>query len=187
MTNQHIINLLPPKEKDALALERAKNLILVLGNMTLVFMICLVLVLLWLKFYLLGEITYQKYLLYGIEGSSPSDITDLKTIIQKYNKTMPSVVNVYQNSPHFSDILDIISKVERPQGLYFKNISLDGQKYQDKIEAKITGFSSTRDNLLLFKKNLESQPAVENILFSPDSWINPVNTTFNLTIDFKKL
>jgi hypothetical protein len=187
MVNPNIINLLPPREKEALLLERVKNLIMVLGNMVLIAFVCLILILYWVKFYLLIQIVTQQSLLYGIENPGmQSDATILKNLIPHYNKIFPVVVKSYQNKIYFSDILNTISTIQRPQGLYFKNISLDGQKFENKVEVKILGFSSTRDNILLFKKKLEEQAGIESIYFTPESWINPTNTDFNLTIEFKR-
>lgn len=175
-----MINLLPQKEKDALFLRRIKNLAIILGSTIIIFLICLILVLLSVKFYILAEVGYQKFLLQDTQKKYQSpDAANLKNVIQKYNESLPIVLSFYQNEIYFSDILGIISEIQRQAGLYFTNISIDGH---DKVS--ISGVSATRDDLIAFQKNLEKQNAIKNISFSPDSWINPVKTNFNLTFDF---
>lgn len=180
-----MINLLPPKEKDILKLERAKNLTIILCGTILVSLICLVLILLSVKFSVLTEASYQKSVLEQTRTEYQSrDATNLKNVIKKYNEMMSQVSSFYQKQVYFSDILANISEISRPQGIYFFNISLDGRKYEDGIGVSIFGKSDTRNNLLLFKKNIEAQNKIKNIYFSPENWINPTNINFKFTFDF---
>lgn len=182
-----MINLLPQSEKELLFLGRVKKLVIILGSIFIVFLICLILVLLSVKFSIFAEVSSQKFLFQEAKKSySSPDAERLKNAIQKYNNVLPSVLSVYQEDMHFSDILASISKIERPKGLRLTDISLNRQDNENKVKASISGASDTRENLVSFQKNLEKQPEIKNISFSPESWISPANVNFNLTLDFPK-
>jgi Tfp pilus assembly protein PilN len=175
-----MINLLPQNEKNNLFLKRIKNLVIILGAVITICLICFILILLSLKFYILADVGYQKLLLQDTQEKYQSpDITTLKDTIQKYNKLLPSILSFYQKRIYFSDTLDVISEIERPQGLYFTNISIN-----ESNKIGISGFSPTRDDLITFQKNLEKQGKIKNISFSADSWINPTKVNFNLTMEY---
>lgn len=179
-----MINLLPEKEKQALFLGRIKNLALVFGGMFIIFSICLILALLSIKFYILSEIDGQKSYLESIPKNP--ELENIKNSIENYNNILPIILSFYQKQTYFSDILDAISGVQKPDGVRFLNISLDGQSNEAKVTAKIFGLGDTREGLTLLQKNLENNNAIKNIYFSPESWINPTNASFNLTLEFAK-
>jgi len=181
-----MINLLPQKEKYDFSLRKTNNLILVFGGVIIIFLICLILVLLSVKFYMLTEIDYQKFLLEDTKSYNQSPATKkIRSAIQNYNSIMPSVVSFYKKQVSFSDILGTISRTYKPSGLYFSNIYLK-QSSDRKITANILGINNTRENLLSFQKSLEElkeNKMIDNIYFSPDSWINQTDSSFNLTFE----
>lgn len=182
-----MINLLPPEEKELLELKRIKNLVIFLCGIILISQVCLMLILLSVKFSALIKISFQKYVLEQAEKDyQPQDTLGAKDIIKKYNQIMPQMLSFYQKKIYLSDILAAVSEIQKPNGLYFTNISLDGEKYEDRVKVKISGVSGSRDGLLSFKKNIEERNEIKNVSFSPESWINPENINFNLTFDFLK-
>jgi hypothetical protein len=175
-----MINLLPENEKSELLLKRIKNLALVLGAIVIIFLICLMLVLLSIKFYILAKVDYQKFLYdTTVEKYKTPDMVNYKTIIDKSNAFFPIVNSFYKNEKFLSDVLALISEVQKPSGLRFTNISVD-----EKGKVSIAGTSSTRENVVAFQKNLEAQPEIKNVSFSASSWINAVNNSFNLTLEY---
>jgi len=182
-----MINLLPTKEKEALYLEQIKNLAMILGSVLVIVLICLALILLAVKFYILSAVDYQKFLNKGVDTEyKSSDLSTYKDYIQKYNAILPQILSFYKKDLYFSDILDAISKVERPKGLYFLRISLDKGYSENEVKVVVSGISDTRENLLSFQKNLQQAEKFKNIYFSADSWINPVNTNFSLNFELSK-
>lgn len=179
-----MINLLPQREKDELFLKRIKNLVLVLGNVIIIFLVCLTLVLLSVKFYILAEVDNAKFLLQNTQDQYQTpDIEKLKNAIEKYNNTLPVVLSFYQKKIYISDVLAAISEIQRPEGLHFTAISIEG-KTENKIKISISGTSDTRENLIAFQKNLGGQGLIKNVSFSPESWINPIKANFNLTFEY---
>jgi hypothetical protein len=193
-----MINLLTPEEKDKLKLRRAKSLVVILSGIVLVSLLCLVFILLIVKFSILNEVNNQKSdFEQAKEQYQSQDAADLKKIIKRYNDIMPQALTFYQEQVYFGDILASISEISNPQGLRFDNISLsrklivktkknakDPRIYENEINVIISGKSDSRDDLLLFKKNIESQSQIKNVSFSQESWVSPKNINFNLTLDF---
>lgn len=176
-------NLLPPKEIEKLSLEQNKRLVIVLGSIVLIFLICLILVLSSINFYISGETNYQKYLLEQTEKQyQGTDFLDFKNVIQKYNKILIQLKVFYGEKIYFNDILKTISGIEKPEGLYLTDLSLNRGE-TNKIKVIVAGFSDTRENLLIFKKNIEREGKIKNPNFSSESWVNPKNINFYLTFE----
>ena len=185
-----MINLLPPKEKEELSLEGNKKLVIVLGNLVLISLVCLILILFSLKFYILKEISYQKIVLDNTEKKyQASNFLSFKEIIQKYNANLVKIDNFYKKEIKVSDILKTILEVPRPEGLYFENISVENNKNgteNKKTKVTISGISKTRDNLLIFKENIENSKTIENVYFPPSNWVKNKDINFYLTLETKE-
>ena len=182
-----MINLLPPEEKEALRVERNKNLIIVLSYIVIISLICMALVLFSLRLYILEDVNYQKDALVNAEKEyKTSEFFALKENIIKYNKDLSSVNSFYQNSVYLSDMFKTILSVQKPSGLYFTNIDMKRSKESKKVSVIISGKSDNRDNLLVFKKNIESNEKIKNVNFPLNSWIKPIDITFNLTFEILK-
>jgi len=179
-----MINLLPPLEKEELLIKKNERLIVVLGSMFLIPTICLVLVLFSLKFYILGEVVSQSTILENIEKKYQTpDFLSSKELVQKYNLTLIKADDFYKKQIYLSDALKSISEIQRPEGLYLTNINIKRIKDNGKFNVAISGMSDTRDNLLIFKDNLENNKKIENIYFSPDYLTRPFDINFNLTFE----
>ena len=188
-----MINLLPTKEKEILRGEQTTKLVIILGITILSFLICLTLVLSSIYFFVLGEANSANFSFQEVAKKYQSpDFTALQAVIQKYNKILPQVYSFYSGEKRFSDALNIIYAIPRPDGLSFLNLSLDGTKQDgpkgtlgvsDKKEifVSITGTSVTREALVTYQDNLAKEARIENVSFSPESWINSKNINFNVS------
>lgn len=183
-----MINLLPIKEREELILAQNKKIAIILGFAILIISICLILILLSIKFYILGESVSQKFILEQAENKyQTSDFLTYKGLLQGYNKNFIQLKSFYKDKVQFNAALKNILEVERPEGVYFTDLFLTRSEDTNKIEAKLFGISNTRDNLLLFKKNLEERPKgypeIKNPNFSSESWINSKDISFYLTFE----
>lgn len=179
-----MINLLPPKEKEELLFQKKRNLVIVLGSMTVISLVCLSLVLLSLKFYVLQQVIYKKAILQSTQKEyQTADFLALKNYIQKYNTTLNIVDNFYKKEIYFSDALKTIVGIERPSGIYFTSVAIEKSKTDNNVKITIYGTSNTRDELVLFKHNIESNNNITNAYFPPDSWIKPTNVNFYVTFE----
>jgi len=181
-----MINLLPAKEKENLFLKKKEKLIFILGIIVLVCLICLILILSSIKFYIAFEANSQKIILEQAEKRyQTSNFLNYKIIIQKYNKILDQLGAFYGQELYFNQALKIISSIQYPNGLYLTNLSLSRNENK-KIEVAVTGISNSRENLLLFKKNIEENQKIENSYFLPENWTNPKNINFNLSFEISK-
>jgi len=181
-----MINILPPKEKESLRLEQTKNLVIILGFVAIVSLICLIFILLSIKYYILSSVDHQKLILQEVEKQRQSpNFAEFKDIIVLYNGILPEIVSFYKEEVYSGDILSVISGIERPEGLYFNKIYIDRDTPGDKTKVSVFGFSDTRENLLLFQKKLQEESTAKNIYFAPASWINPKDINFTFTFNFE--
>ena len=179
-------NIFPPKEKQSLRLEQTKNLVIILGFVAIVSLICLIFILLSVKYYILSNVDRQKLIFQEVAKQHQSaNFIEFKNVIVRYNKILPETVSFYKNEVYSSDILSVISGVERPEGLYFNKIYIDRDAPGNKTKISIFGFSDTRENLLLFQKKMQEAPKIKNIYFAPESWINPKDINFSFTFNFE--
>lgn len=179
-----MLNLLPPSEKKFLSQERRRKLIMVLCFEFFVFLGCLLLSMLAVEFYLLGEIDTQKYAADQIQNEIESpDFLNSRNLILKYNRQLAVMDEFYKTRIPVERAIKEFLSVQRPEGLYFNTLLFQPQQNLNKVKVSIIGFSDTRDNLLLFKQNIEASPAIENIVFSAESWINQKDVNFNLTLE----
>jgi hypothetical protein len=181
-----MINLLPPEEKRKILLKKKEKLAVIFAIVFLVFLICLILILLSVKFYILAETDYQKNNLIQVEQSKESsDLVEFGNIIQAHNGTLDQLDSFYKKEIYFNEALDIILNVPKPENLYLTNFSLDRSR-DSMIEINVTGISESRDNLLIFKNNIEQDENIQNSYFSSESWISPKNAKFSLTFEISK-
>jgi len=174
-----MINLLPTEEKKELFLDKRRKLTIVLNIIILVALICLNLILLSIKFYVLADVDIQKSALKEIKNRSEShEYASLGETIKNYNAIIGDINSFYSDKIYFSNILDIILNIQRPENLYLTNFSLESQN--NTINVNISGTSDSRDDLLIFKNNLENTPEIKNLSFSKSSWINPFDVKFSL-------
>ena len=180
-----MINLLPPEEKEKLLVQKNKQLIIVLGNAVLISLVCLVLVLLSLKFYVLGYITYQRLVLdtNDKEYQTP-ELLSFKDLVQKYNGALIKVNHFYQKETSVSDALKVISNIQKPSTVSLTDIAI-GRAQDDEhiIKVTISGISETRDGLLALKSNLGNNKEIKNIYFPPENWVKSKDVTFYFTFE----
>jgi len=181
-----MINLLPLEEKQKLLFKKKERMTIILGIVVLVFLICLTLILLSIKFYILAQTDYQRSALQQTkrEYQTP-DFANLNSIIKKYNITLAQLDDFYKKEVYFSQTLKIITDVPEPKGLYLSNFFLSRDK-NGLVKVGVSGVSDTRDNLLIFQKNIEGDSKIKNSYFSPESWISPKNVNFSLTFEIDK-
>lgn len=178
-----MINLLPPEEKNILLRKRTEKLVAVLSFVVLIPMLCLIILLVASKFYVLSEIVHQTGMLQEKKNRHLSfDSAVLDEAISNYNGLLSRAESFYKDRLYASQALKIILGVDRPEAVYFKRISAKREE-REKMSVEISGDSRDRDSLLLFKKNIESQSAISDVSLSPSSLVKQQDVSF--TINFK--
>lgn len=178
-----MINLLPQKEKQRLILKSREKLSIIWGIVISVALICLTLILLSIRFYILAETDYQKNILSQREKEvQTADFKNFNSIIQEKNLILSQIDSFYKREIYFSKALKIITDVSSSETLYLTGFSLNREN-NGKIQASVSGVSDTRDDLLVFKKNVEEDKEIMSPYFSPESWVNSKNVQFSLTLE----
>jgi Tfp pilus assembly protein PilN len=179
-----MINLLPPEEKQKLLIEKQGKLAIILGITILIPLCCFILILVAIRFYILGEVSTQKANLEQVKKEyETADFLQFKDLIKKNDVILSQLSLFYKKEVYITQVLKTISTISRPKNLYFTDLAVNRDKNQ-KIKITIDGFSESRDDLLTFQKNIEATQSIKNATFAPQSWINPVNVTFYLTFEF---
>jgi len=176
-----MINLLPIAEKQKLLSEKKEKITIIWGIVVLVFLVCLGLVLFSIKFCVLAKADSQKAILRQAEAEKKTaGIANLNSDIQKYNQTLSQLNSFYKKEIYFNKALKIITDIPKPEGIYLTNFSLS-REGGGAVKFAISGVVDTREELLVYKKNIEMVPAIKNLNFSSESWISPKNANFSFT------
>lgn len=181
-----MINLLPQTEKRGLLYQKNRNLVIVLGSVSTIFLLCLSLVLLSLKFYILQEIKHEEIILKDTEERyQTKDFQSLLDFVKKFNSYLYKVEGFYKRQVYLSDALKTILDVQRPNSITFDNIILNYLKEERKIKASIYGLSINRDELISFKERVEVQAKISNVYLPPEHLVQAENVRFYMTFDIK--
>ncbi len=179
-----MINLLPPKEKEEILQEKNWKLLMILGMLLLFFLISLLLILFSIKIFVTGEVEVQKILFAEREKEfKNTQMQNLQNNLTAFNKKLSQLDSFYQNQSNFSEILEEISKT-LPPGVYLNNSSIISQGGKNEgSKCSISGFSPSRQILLVLKDNLEKEKNFQEVYFPPSDWVKPAD--INFTISFK--
>lgn len=177
-----MINLLPPEGKNKLLSEKKEKLLTILGIVTIISLVCLALIMLSIKFYILTETDYQKNTLWQAEQKTKTpDFMNLNSIVKKYNIILSQIDSFYGKEVYFNQVLKIVTNIPKSNGLQFASFSLL-RDTSGSVQVSVSGTSDTRDDLLIFRKNIEKDKKIKNSSFSPGSWVNSKDVNFSLTL-----
>lgn len=169
-----MINLLPPEERKELLAEEIKRLAITLGLIVLLSLLCLTIILGFLKVYLLIQIDLQKNVLESIkEKGEDSEARIIEEKIDNSNQKLAKINDFYEQKYGLENILEKLIQAV-PKEIYLTNL------FYSKTSSQIilAGFSPSRDLLVQFKKNLEQKEEFRAIYFPPSNWIEPVDIDF---------
>ena len=186
-----MINLLPEKEKKELESGKNRKIVLILGIYCLFFLACLILLLFLFRIYFFSQINFQKELLFNKERELKSipQFQDFKQTIKETNQELAKVKNFYENQILITPILEELSELVPPK-VYFTRlfvqkpeISEEEKDYLFKIN--IWGYAENREDLFLFQKALSENDDFKEVDVSLQSWLEPTDVDFNLTLKIK--
>lgn len=191
-----MINLLPKEDKRTLLVERNKKITVILCFLLSFFIVCLILILFSIKIYVNGQIDTKKIFLAESEKQLlQSEAQELEDKIKTANESFKKLNSFYSKSQYFSEVLQKISDIF-PSSFYATNISMRlnvSEVNEDpnnlgsvlitkrNVLVNLSGFASTREELLIFKENLEK--SFEDVLFPPSNWVDKKNINFYITFN----
>jgi Tfp pilus assembly protein PilN len=180
-----MINLLPPEEKNILIQEERFKLILILGIVFLSALLSLILILFSIRIYISSQTDSEKTIFIQEEEKvKTAGFQELQEKITLANKNLSNLNSFYQNQIYFTEILEIISGT-LPSGTYLSNLSLKPLG-GGVLDCNLSGFAPTREVLLDFKKNLETEKTIKEIYFPPANWVESKDIDFNITFKITK-
>lgn len=180
-----MINLLPPQEKKELVKEEKYRLVLILGILSLFFLIFLFLVLLAVKINISGVAKIQRTLIESEEIKfMGAEAKDLEKEIKLINQNLLKLNTFYKNQPNFASLLEKISAT-LPEKTYLNTLSLTPvPKEERKFLVSLGGYSPDRELLFEFKKRLEAKAEFEEIYFPLSNWVKLKDINFSATFKF---
>lgn len=172
-----MINLLPPKQKEELTKDEIYKMAMILGMVICVSLISLVLMLVAVRWYYLGQL-YEK------TAAADELLLRLKMLkveegekkIMDYNALFSGMAKFYEKQQITSDIFDKLAE-SMPEGSHLTNFNFNEGKIS------VSGYCPDREKLVVFKNKLESQEDFENIYFSPSNWIKQKDINFNVSFE----
>lgn len=155
---------------------------IVLGSIVTIFLICLALILLSLKFYILQAVSSERFLLAEAQHQYETpEFLSLLSSLKKHNANLSRIDAFYKKQVLVSGVLKDILLLPRPEVVTFNSIVLEQAK--NNIKVKINGQSELRDELVSFKSIIETQPNIKNVSIPPEHLVQPSNVSFALSFD----
>ena len=177
-----MINLLPPLYQQELRQEENRKLILILGMLSLIFLISVTLILFSVKLYIQGKLESVKALVDLEEKTlQTSEIQSLKERINSVNQNLSKLNAFYEKQISSINILEKVFKTLPPE-IYLTAFSWQ----KNTSQVAISGFSRNREILFLFQKNLEESKEFSGIELPTQNWIKPVDIDFRVTFKIAK-
>ncbi|MBI2038557.1 MAG: PilN domain-containing protein [Candidatus Nealsonbacteria bacterium] len=176
-----MLNLLPQEQKQVLLSEEKFKIILVLGIITLFFLLSFILILISIKIFLSAEMTVQKINFEQKEKElEDAAFREIENKIASANAIFSELASFYRGQRNSIVVLEKISNV-LPSGIYLNNLNFNLASSQ----IFLVGFSPSREILLELKENLEKETSFSAVYFPPTDWLEPVNINFSLNFKIR--
>ncbi len=170
-----MINLLPDDYKQELIKiekEKVQTIILALLNFFFVF---LLLAFISLNIYFNFQLQSKKIFIESLSHFQESP--EIKEQVEKTNEQLKNINKFYHEKIHYSLVLNKIFQTI-PETAYLNTLSFAGNK------VSLAGFIASRDDLLIFKENLEEK--FKQVDFPPINWAERENINFFVTFFYEK-
>jgi len=189
-----MINLLPDNEKNALKMEEIRNRIFAILCFALIALVLFSSILCSLRFYLVHrENLAEKIFKTRQESLKSAEFDDFKKLVQETNVNLLKTEIFYGQQVFSATALEKLAKIT-PETVYFTNISSNKKVEKVKengeekekifVEFHVSGWAKTRQDLFLFKKEIESQKEFQDIYFNPSSWVLPSSAVFSFSFNY---
>ncbi|MFH1575358.1 MAG: PilN domain-containing protein [Candidatus Nealsonbacteria bacterium] len=179
-----MINLLPQTEKDILRKEEDRRLAVICGIFVLFFLTALSLILFSVNIYLSGRV-FSHNILVDLEQqrSATMGAQNIEKEIRAINQNLEALDEFYEEQQNITILFQKISEII-PEGTYLNSLSLSPDKdKKDRFKVSLTGHSETREELLDFKKSLESESGFQGIYFPPSNWVKSSDINFSASFE----
>ena len=169
-----MINLLPNQEKKKFLEERIVKQVIILEIVVFSALICLGLILFFIKLDLQGDLVFQKEILEcRNKDCQSSGIIEFEKETTHLSKIFEEITSHYQKKEYLIEDIEMLSETI-PENIVLINVFFK----ENSREFSLSGFSPDRESLLQFKDNLEKMEDFEKIYFPSSNWINPKDINF---------
>ena len=184
-----MINLIAPKEKEKLLMEKITRMIIILWFLLFFFIICLVLVFWTVRIYIKSQLAVQQSFAESVkEEEKVKKIEQANHKAELINSNLEKLDSFYKNKVYFSPLIERISEI-LPEGLYLNNFSITfSQKPNNEnyaIKVSLLGYAPVREDLLKFKSNLELEEDFLNVSFPASNWVKKVDIDFSVSFEIE--
>lgn len=190
------INLLPPIQKQELKDEELRKKIIFI-----LFLILLDLLLLMAIIFCLYTYTSKKVSDLNQEVVQKENLLktpqsqEIKKIIEEANQNLYKINSVKKEQVSVMAVLEKVNELF-PKDAYlkafsFKNSFRDVENKETKVKVKeffgrvlLNGIASSRETIFSFKKLLSQDQNLQDVYFSPLSWVKAINADFMVDFNF---
>lgn len=162
---------------------------MILGILTLAFMIAFSLILAAIKFSIAGDIEVQKILFEQREKElKVPQLQVLEKNLIAVNQALSQLEDFYQNQTNMATVLEKIVKTI-PQGVYLTNISVYPQSKNEEaqqINCSLAGYAPNGESLFELKKNIEKEAVFEEVDFPASNWVKSADIDFFVSFKTRK-
>ena len=157
---------------------------MVFGIIVLVGLVILILVLNYVKFFLLQKSADQKEIFLQVQSEYKNDdFNNISQLIEKNNEYLSKIDNFYKNNPQFSQYLDYFFEIERPDGVTLTNVLVKRLQAGQMINFSVSGIAANRDLLQIYKNNIEKNDKISKVNFPANNWLKSSEINFFLSFD----
>ena len=184
-----MINLIAPKEKEKLLMERITRMIIVLWFLLFFFIICLVLVFSAVRIYAKSQLgTQQSFTSSAKEEEKIEKIEQAKNKAELINSNLEKLDSFYKDKVYLSSLIEKISRT-LPESLYLNDFSIMFVKKPNEedyaMKVSLQGFALLREDLLELKGNLELEEDFVNVSFPASNWVKKVDIDFSVSFEIE--
>jgi len=175
------INLLPTEQKERLATEsRYRNII---SSGFILFLLTLLSIIISAGFLIFLHFKYQdienKITVEQSKVIQTETVKGMEKKVNELNRELIEIRNLQDKKDGLYTIIDIVSRdILNGVRVYSLNIDRDSQI------VIVSGFSSTRENLLAIKNKLETDPRYKNVDFPLSNLANPKDINFRFSFTY---
>jgi hypothetical protein len=165
--------------------------VLILGGAAIFLTVCLILILMSLNFYLLGNLVYEKESLQSLEKQYQTDeFVTQRDFLRRYGLVLRAANHFYQHTLFASDILAFAASIQQPAQVAVTDINIERISDKAAFKVMVNGTSQTREALLNFKQILEvsteqNSGTITHIDFPAENWIKPTNIRFRFSYEYE--
>lgn len=173
------INLLPPQKKKELKLERINHLVVFYGSLAVLSFLIFLILLFNIQMFLSWKINDVKHQI-AIKETSLESQKELEEKIKELNATLTKIAKAQSQQPLWSPVIEKLALLI-PSGIQLKNLSGNLESHT----INISGFSPTRDKILLLESSLKNSIQFEITNAPLSNLTKPTNIDFQFGLKIK--